>query len=130
MAARRSKRILVVDDEATGRAVLVRLLEQDGYVVDSAEDGASALHVASEHPPDAVVTDLKMPGMDGVELLAKLKEQDRQLPVIVVTSFGEVGSAVAAMRAGAEDYLTKPIDVDALELTIERAIEGRNLRVE
>jgi two-component system response regulator HydG len=130
MAPRRSSRILVVDDEASGRASLVRLLQQDGYIVDSAEDGPSALHVASEHPPDAVVTDLTMPGMDGVELLGKLKEQDRQLPVIVVTSFAEVGSAIAAMRAGAEDYLTKPIDVDALELSIERALQSRNLRVE
>jgi len=128
--ARASKRILVVDDEGSGRSGLVRLLTQEGYVVDSAEDGTTALHVAAEHPPDVVVTDLKMPGMDGVELLAKLKQQDAELPVIVVTSFAEVGSAIAAMRAGAEDYLTKPIDFDALELVIERALERRNLRVE
>src|SRR5579859_6275527 len=130
MTAKRLTRVLVVDDEASGRASLARLLQQDGYVVDIAVDGPSALHVASDHPPDVVVTDLKMPDMDGLELLGKLKEQDRQLPVIVVTSFAEVGSAIAAMRAGAEDYLTKPIDVDALELAIERALQGRNLRVE
>ena len=123
-------RVLVVDDDASARAALVRLLEQDGYSVESAESGAKALVLASERAPDVVVTDLKMPEMDGVELLGKLKEQDRQLPVILATSFSDVASAIAAMRAGAEDYLTKPVDMDALEVAIERALERRNLRVE
>ena len=77
-----------------------------------------------------VVTDLKMPEMDGMTLLGKLRESDRDLPVIVVTAFGDVSSAVAAMRAGASDYLTKPIDFDALLVAIERALERRALRVE
>jgi two-component system response regulator HydG len=128
--AKPSIRILVVDDDASARTALVRLLEQDGYAVENAESGAAALAIVSERPADVVVTDLKMPGMDGVELLGKLKEQDREVPVIVATSFADVGSAIAAMRAGAEDYLTKPIDFDALELAIERALERRNLRVE
>jgi signal transduction histidine kinase/FixJ family two-component response regulator len=123
-------RLLVVDDDPSGRLGLVRLLEQDGYTVDSAEDGTTALRIVVEHRPDVVITDLWMPGMDGVELLAKLKEQNRDLPVIVTTSFGDVGSATAAMRAGAEDYLLKPIDVGALELVVERALERRNLRIE
>jgi two-component system response regulator HydG len=119
-----------VDDEASARAGLEKLLKGSGYNVDTAKDGAEALHIASEHPPDVVVTDLKMPVMDGMELLKKLREQDRDLPVIVATAFGDVSSAVDAMRAGAEDYLTKPIDVDALVLAIERARERRELRVE
>ena len=123
-------RVLVVDDDASARAALVRLLEQDGYSVESAESGAKALVLASERAPDVVVTDFKMPEMDGVVLLGKLKEQDRQLPVILATSFSDVASAIAAMRAGAEDYLTKPIDMDALEVAIDRALERRNLRVE
>jgi signal transduction histidine kinase len=122
--------ILVVDDEAAGRSALARLLEEDGYTVDSAEDGASALRIAGEHPPDVVITDLKMPGMDGIELLARLKELNSELPIIVMTSFGDVGSAVAAMRAGAEDYLSKPIDIGALELLVERALERRHARAE
>jgi two-component system response regulator HydG len=123
-------RVLVVDDDAAGRAALVKLLEQDGYSVENAESGAKALVLASERAPDVVVTDLKMPEMDGVELLGKLKELNRQLPVILATSSSDVGSAIAAMRAGAEDYLTKPIDMNALEVSIERALERRNLRVE
>jgi signal transduction histidine kinase/FixJ family two-component response regulator len=123
-------RILVVDDEPSARSTLVRLLERDGYTLDSAEDGTTALRIAGEHWPDVVITDLKMPGMDGVELLAKLKEKNTELPVIVVTASGDVESAVAAMRAGAEDYLSKPIDVDALELVVERALERRTLRVD
>src|SRR5438045_1306057 len=127
----RSKaRVLVVDDEASARSGLERLLKQDGYSVDVAADGVAALEVACERPPDVVVTDLKMPGMDGLQLLGKIRGQDADLPVIVVTAFGDVSSAVSAMRAGAEDYLTKPVDFDALILAIERAIERRDLRVE
>ncbi len=123
-------RILVVDDEPSARTGLEKLLKQEGYEVDVAGDGHSALSLASERPPDLVVTDLKMPGMDGVELLKKLHDQDRDLPVIVATAFGDVASAVSAMRAGAEDYLTKPIDFDSLVLIAERALERRELRVE
>ncbi len=123
-------RILVVDDEASARSGLEKLLRQAGYAVDTAKDGKEALAIASEHPPEVVVTDLKMPAMDGMTLLVKLRESDRDLPVIVATAFGEVASAVAAMRAGASDYLTKPIDFDTLVLAIERALERRTLRVE
>jgi DNA-binding NtrC family response regulator len=123
-------RVLVVDDEASARSGLEKLLRQEGYAVDVAPDGPAALEIASERPPDVVITDLKMPKMDGVELLGKLHEQDPDLPVIVVTAFGDVSSAVRAMRAGAEDYLTKPVDFDALTLSIERALERTALRVE
>jgi two-component system response regulator HydG len=123
-------RVLVVDDEAGARSALETLLLQQSYAVDVAEDGKTALRVAAEHPPDVVVTDLNMPGMDGIELLLKLRDQDRDLPVILATALGEVDSAVRAMRAGAEDYLTKPIDFDTLLVAIERAVERRNLLVE
>jgi DNA-binding response OmpR family regulator len=123
-------RILVVDDEASSRLALVRLLERNGYTLDSAEDGFTALRIADEHPPDLVITDLRMPGMHGIELVSRLKERNRELPVIVVTSLGDVESAVAAMRAGAEEYLAKPIDADALEVGVERALERRAQRVE
>ncbi|KYF74625.1 transcriptional regulator [Sorangium cellulosum] len=127
---RQGSRVLVVDDEASARSGLEKLLRQEGYAVDAAGDGVEALEVAAERPPDVVVTDLKMPKMDGVALLGKLREQDPTLPVLVVTAFGDVSSAVQAMRAGAEDYLTKPVDFDALLLSIERALERSALRVE
>jgi two-component system response regulator HydG len=123
-------RVLVVDDDASARSGLEKLLRSDGYVVDTAESGAAALERAAEAPPDVVVTDLKMPNMDGIELLQKLREQDPTLPVIVATSFQDLHSAVRAMRAGAEDYLTKPIDFEALTVTLERALERRDVRLE
>ena len=123
-------RILVVDDEANARGGLEKLLKQAGYVVDTAADGEKALAIAAEHPPDVVVTDLKMPVMDGMVLLARLREQDRDLPVLVATAFGDITAAVAAMRVGASDFLTKPIDFDMLSVAIERALERRTLRVE
>ncbi len=123
-------RVLVVDDEPSARSGLERLLREEGYVVHTAADGPEALAVAHDHPPDIVITDLKMPGMDGVELTQKLHEIDPDLPVIVATAFGDVASAVSAMRAGAEDYLTKPIDFDALLVVAGRALERRELRVE
>jgi len=123
-------RVLVVDDEESARTGLEKLLRLEGYQVDTAFDGANAIEVAGERPPDVVVTDLKMPRMDGLELLEKLRAQYGALPVIVVTAFGDVSTAVKAMRHGAEDYLVKPIDFDELTLALERAVERRDLRVE
>lgn len=123
-------RILVVDDEPAARTGLEKLLVQDGYQAFTAEDGTTALEQTAERSPDVVVTDLKMPGMDGVELLRHLRKQDPDLPVIVVTAFGDVSSAVTAMRSGATNFLTKPIDFDALAVAIDKALENRALRAE
>src|SRR4051812_13851993 len=116
MSEKTKARILVVDDEASARSGLEKLLKQEGYRVETAEDGAAALARFQEMAADVVVTDLKMPKMDGLELLKKLREQDAGVPVLVCTAFGDVSTAVQAMRGGAEDYLTKPIDFDALAL--------------
>ncbi len=130
METKSKARVLVVDDEASARSGLEKLLTQEGYTVDCAEDGTEALALFAEAPADVVVTDLKMPRMDGIELLKQLRALDRDVPVIVCTAFGDVNIAVQAMRAGAEEFLTKPIDFDALALTIERALERREIRVE
>ncbi len=123
-------RILIVDDDAAARSGLERLLQQSDYDVTTAEDGAAALAIATESPPDAVVTDLHMPNMDGMTLLTKLREQDGDLPVIVTTAFGDVSAAVDAMRRGAVDFITKPVDIDVLLLSIERSIQTRAIHVE
>ena len=123
-------RILVVDDEPSARHGLEKLLRQEGFLVRAEADGAAALATVDEFRPDVVVTDLRMPRMDGMELLQRLRSQDRDLPILVATAYGEVQSAVAAMRAGADDYLTKPIDIDALVLALERALDRRSLRLE
>jgi two-component system response regulator HydG len=123
-------KILVVDDEASARDALERLLGQEGYAVDVAEDGVTAMGRFTALPADLVVTNLNMPNMDGMTLLTLLRGIDSSVPVIVLTASGELHIAVAAMRAGADDYLMKPIDVDALTIAIERALERRSLRAE
>ena len=123
-------RILVVDDEVNARTALCELLRDEGYAVESAADGFKALGKVADFAPDLVLTDLKMPGMDGIQLLGKLHEQDVDLPVIVMTAFGEVETAVGAMRAGARDYLSKPVNVGELSVVLSRELEQRRLRQE
>src|SRR4029079_11477059 len=123
-------RILVVDDEVNARSALAELLRDEGYAVESAADGFKALGKVADFAPDLVLTDLKMPGMDGIQLLGRLHEQDADLPVVVMTAFGEVETAVGAMRAGARDYLAKPVNVGELSLVVERELEQRRLRQE
>jgi two-component system response regulator HydG len=123
-------RVLVVDDDAGARTALARLLDSQGYQVDSAPDGEAALGRLVELPPDVIVTDLDMPVMDGMQLLVELRTRGHDVPVIVVTSAAEVRSAVDAMRAGATDYITKPVDFDALLLSVERVLEQRDVRIE
>jgi two-component system response regulator HydG len=122
--------VLVVDDDATTCTALAKLLADEGYTVETAPSGKSALDHFAARPPDAVVTDLNMPEMDGLTLLGALHELDADLPVIVATGSTDLGSAVAAMRAGAADYVTKPIDAAALALVVERALERRAIKTE
>jgi len=120
-------RILVVDDEQSARTGLERLLKQEGYTVELAADGPAALAAAADQSPDMVITDLKMPGMDGLELIAKLRETHPDLPVIVATAFGDVSSAVEAMRAGADDYITKPFNFSEVLARIRAVLRTREL---
>ncbi|GMV17660.1 MAG: sigma-54-dependent Fis family transcriptional regulator [Polyangiaceae bacterium] len=123
-------RILVVDDEPNARTALAEILKEEGYQVETAADGFKGLARAEEFSPDLVLSDLKMPGMDGVELLRKLRQHAAELPVVLMTAFGAVETAVSAMREGASDYLTKPLNTDELVLVIDRALERTRLRRE
>ncbi len=119
-------KILVVDDDPAIRFTLKTLLEDQGHRVALAASGQSAL--ASLEDVELVFTDLQMPGMDGLELIGRLKEHDRLLPVVLVTSHGSEKVAVAAMKAGAYDYLAKPFDIDEVAVVAERAVEAGRLR--
>jgi two-component system response regulator HydG len=123
-------RILVVDDEVNARTALTELLHDEGYTVDAAADGFKALGKMADFAPDLVLTDLKMPGMDGIQLLGKIREADPDLPIVMMTAFGEVETAVGAMRAGARDYLSKPVNVGELQLVVAREMAARKLRAE
>lgn len=125
-----TRRILVVDDEPAARSGLERILGGESYTVVSAADGHQALEHARQQTFDAVITDLRMPGMSGIDLIGELRELEPTLPVIVATAFGDVQSAVQAMRAGADDYVTKPVDIDALSHILTRVIDRRELERE
>jgi DNA-binding NtrC family response regulator len=122
--------ILIVDDEANARTALAELLRDDGYRVETAADGFKALGKVEACQPDLVLTDLKMPGMGGLELLEKLRAQGEETTVLVMTAFGAVDTAVDAMKKGAADYLVKPINVTELSIVLEREMERLRLRRE
>ncbi len=115
--------ILVVDDEPNYLIILSELLKEEGYEVFTADNGEKALQTVLNNDLDLVLTDMRMPGMDGLALLQASKEHNPDLPVIMVTAFGEVEKAVAAMRAGAFNYLSKPFSNDELLVSIRKAIE-------
>src|SRR3954464_9975646 len=124
----RSGRILVVDDEVNARTALAELLRDEGFEVETAADAFKALGKYEAFTPHVVVTDLKMPGMDGIELVKKLKALEDPAALVVMTAFGAVSSAVDAMRAGAADYLTKPLNFDELLVVLGKVFEQQALR--
>ena len=123
-------RILIVDDEINARSALAELLRDDGYIVDTAADAFKALPKLDDFKPDVLLTDLRMPGMTGLELLRKARARDPHCVLLVVTAYGAVDSAIAAMREGAADYLQKPVDVERLGLVLARELERQELRRE
>ncbi|MBU6261077.1 MAG: sigma-54 dependent transcriptional regulator, partial [Burkholderiales bacterium] len=122
--------ILVVDDEAHMRRVLEIMLGRLGHRAHAAADGRQALQVLEEQAIDLVLTDMRMPVLDGLGLLSEMAARGLRVPVIVMTAHGTVESAVQAMKVGAQDYLMRPFDVEVLELAIERALTREQLRVE
>ena len=125
-----TRRILVVDDDESLRRVTQVQLEDEGYAVTTAPNGDEALQVLARKPQDLVLTDLNMPGISGVELLRKIRSEYPDTIVILVTAFGTVDSAVEAMKVGAFDYITKPVNPDSLRLIVGRALEHLSLREE
>jgi two-component system response regulator HydG len=121
-------RILIVDDEAAMRHSLEMLLESEGYEVEVASDAFEALSSFDQLPPALTITDLTMPGIHGLDLLRRIRQRDPNAAVVVVTGSSEVDSAVDAMRAGALDYLVKPLDADRLLATAEKAVSACRLR--
>jgi DNA-binding NtrC family response regulator len=124
------KKILIVDDEFNSRSLLAQLLEDEGFAVTTAEDGRSALHVLENEPCGIVLTDIRMPLMDGIELFHKVKELYPDIPVILFTAYGTIESAVNALKEGAFHYLEKPVNIDLLKHTIKQALDIQALEEE
>jgi DNA-binding NtrC family response regulator len=123
-------RILIVDDEESQRGPLAGFLEKQGFDVTTAASGPEAIKVCQERHFEIALIDLKMPGMDGIELLGKLKEKSPEMQVIMMTAYGSVETAVEAMKLGAYNYVGKPINLDELKLNINRALESHHLLAE
>jgi DNA-binding NtrC family response regulator len=119
--------ILVVDDEEPQRRVLAGFLRKRGYDVVATGTASEALQVVETRVVDLVLTDLRMPGQDGIALLEAVRAVNPEIPVVVTTAYGTVASAVDAMKRGAADYLGKPVDLDELEVLVERTLERRAL---
>ncbi len=124
------EKILIVDDEEGMRRLLSRILVKEGYETFAAANGQEALQAVALEEYDLVITDLKMPGMDGLTLLNELKDYDPRLPIIVITAYGTVENAVQALRSGAFDYITKPFEADEIRLTVAKAFERERLIAE
>jgi len=124
------RRILIADDEEAARRGLGQILTEDGYEVFLASDGEEALRQVAQESPDILLTDLRMPGMDGHELLNRVRQGYPDMTVVIMTAHGTIRSAVQALQEGAEDYLTKPIDVEELEHLLDRIRKKKALLAE
>jgi DNA-binding NtrC family response regulator len=130
MGAMKKPSILLIDDDQSLRRVIEYGLTEQGYQVRAAASGEEGLRLLDQQPAAAVITDITMPGMTGMEVLAAVRQRDAETPVIIITAYGTIESAVEAMRQGAFDYLTKPFDRDELRMTLERALRMRRLEQE
>ncbi len=126
----RKTNLLVVDDDPGHLEMLRATLSGWGHRVETAEDGEEAVDKVKRHPFDLVLTDVRMAQMGGIEALKAIKEYNPSIPVLIMTAYSSVDSAVDALKSGAYDYLTKPLDFDVLELTVERALDHTRLRRE
>src|SRR5512140_2040875 len=122
--------ILVIEDKESMRAMLKQTLEGEGYQVVTAQDGADGIRKLADERIGLVLTDLKLPKKDGFEVLRAVKQENPLLPVIVMTAFGTIETAVRAVKEGAYDFLTKPFDTDHLLMLIQRALDATRLAAE
>ena len=121
-------RILVADDEVIVRTLLTEVLTEEQYTVETAEDGKQAVDRLDDSSFDLVITDLVMPGLNGIEVLMAVKRIDKQIPVIIVTGYPSVNTAVRLVDLGADDYITKPFNVDLIKITVAKVLRMAKLR--
>ena len=126
----RKGKVLVIDDERLIRWSLEEHLSQEGFEVFTAEDGEKGLKIVEEEHPEAVFLDIRLPGMNGMEVLEKIKEIDKGTVVIMITAYGDVDTAVKAMKLGAFDYISKPFNLDEMVIILNKALENQELKQE
>ena len=123
-------RILVVDDDPSIRNMLSIVLKKNNYDVILAENGNSALNRLKKSTFDLIISDIKMPDIDGIRLLEKIKSINPEIPVIMITAFASANDAVEAMKLGAEDYITKPFNIDELKIIIDKSLYKKDIEKE
>lgn len=121
-------KILIVDDEKPLRSILIEILQKNGFPAVEASSSKEAFKIFGEEKPDAVLLDLKMPDMDGIEVMQELKKMDPDIPIIIVTAYGDIPTAVEAIKLGAYDFIVKPPKFDRLVFTLKRAIKELELK--
>ena len=126
LVARQSKRILVVDDEENARIGLSRLLAKEGYIVDSVSNGFEALNYLRQQDVNLIVTDINMPGMNGIAFLKELNKSFPRSNVIMITAYGGVESYIESMNLGAFEYINKPIKVEELKSILKKIFKETN----
>jgi len=119
------RKILVVDDDKEICDILTEMLTEEGYQTFSALSGRLALDTVEKKKPELVLLDIKMPKMDGIEVLKRIKKIDKEVVVVMITGYGSLGTAKEAMRLGAYDYVTKPFDLDSIKVVIRDALSER-----
>ncbi len=122
--------ILIIDDEKAQREVLTGYLKKKGFQIHSAENGEEGIKLVKDNSIDIIFSDFKMPGISGLEVLEQVRKLNPEISFVIITAYGTVENAVKTMRLGAYDYITKPVDLDELDLLIERIIETKNLKSE
>ena len=122
------EKILIVDDERLVRQSLEKGLSEQGYLAISADRGRAAIALVEEESPDLVLLDLRLPDFNGIEVLNRLREVDKNLTVLIMTAYGSIDTAIAATRSGAYDYLTKPFDLETILLAVRQALEASTLK--
>ncbi len=125
-----TQHILIVDDDNGHRTMLEALLKKWKYQISSASNGEEAVQMAQEYPFDTILMDIRMPVMDGMEALGKIHTYNPAIPIIMMTAYSDIEDAVEAVKAGAYDYLTKPLDFDRLKITLQRSLEHVSLKKE
>ncbi len=121
------EKILIIDDDRSIRETLTNYLKKQDYQIFSAGNGIKGIETVEKEHPDLIITDIKMPSMNGFEVLKRVKEFDPQIHVIIITAFDDMHTTVKAMQQGAYDYIEKPLEIDRLKLTIKRALENKKL---
>ena len=130
MKTQKQFHILVVDDDHSHLKTLKAIIVSWGYDATAAEDGSAAVKLVKERPYDLILMDIRMSVMNGIEALIQIKEYNPAIPILIMTAYSSVDTAVEALKAGACDYLTKPLDFELLKLTLERALEHKILKTE